>query len=175
MELTKNYKLKKPGPDDYVVIGDFNYNVDEIDAILKNMADKLSKLNLDFSEYENIEQLLNRKADLGEDGKVLKEQLPKLDIYEDILMFDNQTKFPVMGDQAKLYIDKATNKIYRWDTKYIEVSKSLDIGIITGSAFDGKRGYDLENKVGKMYTNVQVDKLIEESKSASLEQIMAFS
>lgn len=175
MDLTKNYKLKKPGPDDYVVIGDFNYNADEIDKLIKSAMDALSKLNLDFSEYENIEQLLNRKADLGEDGKVLEDQLPKLAIYEDILMFDSQTKFPAVGDKAKLYIDKASNKIYRWDGKYIEVSKALDIGIITGSAFDGKRGYDLENKVGKMYTNVQVDKLIEESKSAALEQIMAFS
>lgn len=175
MDLTKNYELKKPGPDDYVIVGDFNYNFDEIDKLIKSAMDALSKLNLDFSEYENIEQLLNHKADLGEDGKVLKDQLPKLDIYEDILMFENQAKFPTAGDKAKLYIDKATNKIYRWDTKYIEVSKSLDIGIITGSAFDGKRGYDLENKVGKMYTDSAIDKLIEESKSAALEQIMAFS
>ena len=36
---TKNYKLKKPAPEDFADIADLNENTDKIDAALKDKAD----------------------------------------------------------------------------------------------------------------------------------------
>lgn len=60
MDLTKNYKLKKPSADDFADIGDLNENADAIDAQLKRNADGLASAN------SAITSLQTGKADRSE-------------------------------------------------------------------------------------------------------------
>ena len=181
MKKSANYSLNLPEPDDYVIIGDLNYNTEEIDKLIKSINDALAVLS---TNGVNLMDLLKKKADLDGNNKVLVSQLPDLDVYKDVLMYEVRGNFPSSGNTKKLYVDKSTGRIYRWTgNTYVELSKSLDIGIRTGTAFDGKRGKDLEDRVNMMYTKAQVDSLLgdlkktilEEVGSDIIEQILAYS
>lgn len=83
-------------------------------------------------------------ATLGEDGKVPASQLPGF--VDDVLEYDSSTLFPVSGESGKIYIDKSDNNEYRWSGSiYVQISKSLVIGITTGTAFDGGVGHNHVN------------------------------
>lgn len=181
MLKTKNYKLNKPEADDYVIVGDLNFNMDEIDKLIKAVNDALELLS---TNGVNLMDLLNKKADLDEKGKVLESQLPDLDIYKDVLMYEARGNFPSTGNSKKLYVDKSGSKIYRWTgSTYVELSPQLEIGDVKDTAFDGARGKALEDEMKKRYTKKEVDELIaqelkkfkEEINSDILEQILAFS
>lgn len=60
MDLTKNYKLKKPSADDFADIGDLNENADAIDAQMKKAEDGLAAAN------SAITSLQTDKADRSE-------------------------------------------------------------------------------------------------------------
>lgn len=181
MQKTKNYKLNKPEPDDYVIVSDLNYNMDEIDKLIKAVNDALNVLSTDGV---NLMDLLKKKADLDSKGKVLVSQLPNLDIYKDVLMYGARGNFPSSGNNKKLYIDMAGSKIYRWTgSAYSELSPQLKIGLTRNTAFDGARGKALEDAMKNRYTKKEVDdlldkkltKLREEINSDIIEQILAFS
>lgn len=61
-EYTQNYSLKKPLPNEFYDVADQNSNMDKIDSALKKHDD-----------------LLDKKVDLDETGKIPQEQLPELD------------------------------------------------------------------------------------------------
>ncbi len=86
----------------------------------------------------------NGLATLDAAGKVPSSQLPSY--VDDVLEYDNKAAFPATGESGKIYVDKATNKTYRWSgTAYVEISASLAIGTTTGTAADGgvaKAHYD---------------------------------
>lgn len=181
MLKTKNYKLNKPEADDYVIVGDLNFNMDEIDKLIKAVNDALEVLS---TNGVNLMDLLNKKADLDEKGKVLVSQLPDLDVYKDVLMYEARGNFPSSGNTKKLYVDKAGAKIYRWTgSAYVELSPQLEIGEVKDTAFDGARGKVLEDEMKKRYTKKEVDELIaqelkkfkKEIHSDIIEQILAFS
>lgn len=177
MLKTKNYEFKKPEPDDYVIVGDLNYNMDEIDKLLKLINDNLDILNTDG---ESLLDLLKKKADLDNNRKVLKSQLPDLDIYKDVLMYEARGNFPASGNAKKLYVDKSESKIYRWNgSQYVELSPQLKIDEVKGTAFDGARGKALEDAMKDRYTKKEIDKLLlelrKEINSDVLEQILAYS
>lgn len=181
MQKTKNYNLNKPDPDDYVIVGDLNFNMDEIDKLIKAVNDALDVLSTDGV---SLMDLLKKKADLDSKGKVLESQLPDLDIYKDVLMYEARGNFPSSGNTKKLYVDKYSSKIYRWTgSAYVELSPQLEIGDVKDTAFDGARGKALEDEMKKRYTKKEVDELIaqelkkfkEEINSDILEQILAFS
>ena len=181
MQKTKNYNLNKPDPDDYVIVGDLNFNMDEIDKLIKAVNDALDVLSTDGV---NLMDLLKKKADLDEKGKVLVSQLPDLDTYKDVLMYEARGNFPSSGNVKKLYIDKSGSRIYRWTgSTYVELSPQLKIGEVKDTAFDGARGKALEDAMKQRYTKQEVDSLIsqeikkfrEEVSSDILEQIIAFS
>ena len=69
MDTTQNYKLSKPGTDDFVDITVLNENADTIDSKLKELADSA----------EGAAATLKAKADLDSAGKVPAEQLPAMD------------------------------------------------------------------------------------------------
>ena len=83
MRYTKNYKLKQPEADDYVLVEDFNENSDTVDDLIKKIESVIGDLE-NSEEKESsiklIEKLQSNKADLGEDGKVVPEQLPEVDL-----------------------------------------------------------------------------------------------
>lgn len=181
MQKTKNYNLNKPEPDDYVIVGDLNYNMDEIDKLIKAVNDALDVLSTDGV---NLMDLLKKKADLDDKGKVLVSQLPDLDIYKDVLMYEARGNFPSTGNTKKLYVDKAGAKIYRWTgSAYVELSPQLKIGLTKNTAFDGARGKALEDAMKNRYTKKEVDDLLdkkliefrEEIGSDIIEQILAYS
>ena len=181
MQKTKNYNLNKPDPDDYVIVGDLNYNMDEIDKLIKAVNDALDVLSTDGVD---LMDLLKKKADLDEKGKVLVSQLPDLDVYKDVLMYEARGNFPSSGNVKKLYIDKSGSRIYRWTgSTYVELSPQLKIGEVEDTAFDGARGKALEDAMKNRYTKKEVDALVsselkkfkEEVSSDILEQIIAFS
>ena len=105
-------------------------------------------VNTALAAYEKTESLttkLGTKADLV-DGKIPAAQLPSY--VDDVLEFENYDAFPeaAKAEAGKIYVDKATNKTYRWGgTNYVEISASLAIGETEGTAFSGKRGKDLED------------------------------
>ncbi len=181
MQKTKNYNLNKPDPDDYVIVGDLNFNMDEIDKLIKAVNDALDVLSTDGVD---LMDLLKKKADLDEKGKVLVSQLPDLDVYKDVLMYEARGNFPSSGNSKKLYVDKSGSRIYRWaGSSYVELSPQLKIGEVEDTAFDGARGKALEDAMKNRYTKEEVDALVsqelkkvkEEISGDILEQIIAFS
>ena len=81
---------------------------------------------------------LASKADLV-DGKVPAAQLPSF--VDDVLEYDAMSSFPATGEDGKIYIDKETNKTYRWSgTQYIEISQSLALGETESTAYPGNKG-----------------------------------
>ena len=63
-------------------------------------------------------------ASLGDDGKVPSSQLPSY--VDDVLEFANKSNFPSNGEKGKIYVDLATENIYRWSgSAYVEISPSL--------------------------------------------------
>lgn len=92
-------------------------------------------------------------ASLDETGKVPSEQLPSY--VDDVLEFANKTAFPTTGEGSKIYIDLATNKVYRWGgTTYVEVSSPLAIGETTGTAYDGAKGKANADAISALQTRV---------------------
>ena len=66
----------------------------------------------------------NGYASLGGDGKVPADQLPSY--VDDVLEFANKSNFPSTGEKGKIYVDLATENIYRWSgSAYTEISPSL--------------------------------------------------
>lgn len=86
-----------------------------------------------------LQSYFDEKADLV-DGTVPASQLP--DRYEyGVLEYDTISKFPTEGVRGKIYVDKTTNKIYRWDdTKYVQVSKYYELGEDALTAYPGDKG-----------------------------------
>lgn len=174
MKYTPHYNLKKPDREDYVMVEDFNENFQTIDELIKAVNDALRAQGSDF------ELSLKNKADLDANKKILVSQLPDLSGYTDVLFYQRAGNFPAAGNAKIIYVDKANEKIYRWNgTGYKELSKSLDIGTTAGTAYDGKAGADLKTKVDNMYTNAQIDNLLEdlraELESDIIEQILIYS
>ncbi|MET3616719.1 hypothetical protein ABID14_000339 [Peptoniphilus olsenii] len=181
MQKTKNYNLNLPEPEDYVIVGDLNYNTDKIDELLKSINDALKILSTDG---ESLKDLLAKKADLDDHKKVIIDQLPDLDIYKDVLMYEKKGNFPEKGDVKKLYIDKTEGKIYRYTGYvYVELSKQLEIGEVKNTAFDGARGKALEDAMRDRYTKQEIDDFLKKIKqeikteisSDIIEQILAYS
>lgn len=173
MKKSKNYSLNLPEPDDYVIIGDLNFNTEELDRLIKLIYDNLAVLSTDGV---NLKELLAKKEDLGSTGKVPENQLPDLDVYKDVLMYGAKGNFPATGNERKLYVDKAKGRLYRWTgSEYAEVSK-LDLGETSGTAYRGDRGkiaYDHSQSPHapadalsrrKSYSRAEVDAIIKKTK-----------
>lgn len=78
-------------------------------------------------------------AQLDSGGKVPSSQLPSY--VDDVLEYDNKAAFPATGETGKIYVDKATNKTYRWGgTAYVEISASIALGETSSTAYAGNKG-----------------------------------
>ena len=92
-------------------------------------------------------------ASLDETGKVPSSQLPSY--VDDVLEFANKAAFPTTGEGSKIYIDLATNKVYRWGgSTYVEVSSPLATGETTGTAYDGAKGKANADAISALQTRV---------------------
>lgn len=60
----------------------------------------------------------------------------------------------IIGEAGKIYADVETSYQFRWTgTKWAVVGAPTVIGTVEGTAFDGKRGKDLEDKTNQHITN----------------------
>lgn len=78
-------------------------------------------------------------ATLDSTGKVPTSQLPSY--VDDVLEYANLSGFPTTGEAGKIYVDKQTNKTYRWSgSGYTEISASLALGETSSTAYAGDKG-----------------------------------
>jgi hypothetical protein len=76
--------------------------------------------------------IANGYASLDGAGLVPSTQLPSY--VDDVLEYADLASFPATGTTGKIYVDLATNKIYRWSgTIYVEISSSAGGGGTWGS------------------------------------------
>jgi hypothetical protein len=62
-------------------------------------------------------------ATLDGSGRVPSSQLPSY--VDDVIEYTNLAGFPATGEVGKLYVDRSTNKVYRWSgSTYVEISAS---------------------------------------------------
>lgn len=101
-------------------------------------------------------------ATLDETGQVPASQLPSFvdDVIEGYLYNGKFYKesahtTAITGEGGKIYVDLGNKKTYRWSgSAFVEISASIAIGETTGTAFDGKRGKDLEKAYSSLNTNL---------------------
>lgn len=114
----------------------------DLTAVQPDVQDTIDALDTDITER------LALKADL-ENGFIKTSQLPSY--VDDVLEFENYISFPVSGETGKIYVDKSTNKTYRW-------AGSAYIYITSGAVdtVDGQTGVvDLSNIYEAKNTNIQ--------------------
>ena len=100
----------------------------------------------------NLRGAANGVCPLGSDSKIPNSYLPSY--VDDVLEYATLSNFPTTGEAGKIYVDKATNKTYRWSgSQYTEISSSLALGTTTGTAFDGGKGQELEDNVATIMSN----------------------
>lgn len=107
----------------------------------------------------SLKGVANGIATLDNYGKVPSSQLPSY--VDDILEFATKPSFPTSGESGKIYVAQDTNKTYRWTgTVYAEIKGDLTIGTVTGTAYDGGKGTELEKKVEQLengFGNINID------------------
>lgn len=130
----------------------------------KTGAVTLTKSDIDLGNVTNDAQVKRSEmgvaggvATLDDTGKVPTSQLPSYvdDIIEgyyntkDGKFYENDStnsNYLITGETGKIYVDKITNKTYRWSgTAYVEISASLALGTTSSTAFPGDRGLGLED------------------------------
>ena len=90
----------------------------------------------------------NGVAELDGTGRVPASQLPGyVDdvvegyLYEGSFYEDTGHSILIQPESGKIYVDKETNKTYRWSgTTYVEISSSLALGETASTAYRGDRG-----------------------------------
>ena len=115
----------------------------------------------------NLRGAANGVCPLGSDSKIPNSYLPSY--VDDVLEYAAFSNFPTTGEAGKIYVDKATNKTYRWSgSQYTEISSSLALGTTTGTAFDGGKGQELEDNVATIMSNYVKETSTENSATASI-------
>ena len=111
---------------------DLQDNIDKIDERVTNIEDSIAQPG--------------GLATLDDVGKVPLEQLPSL--VDDVIEVDSFEHLPEAGEVGKIYVTKDTNLLYRWTgVKYVEVSESLHLGEVAGTAYPGDKGKATTDKV----------------------------
>ena len=106
-----------------------------------------------------INTMMDNKASLIS-GKIPASQLPSYvdDVIEGTINLSNNTMTDlnnqsVIIETSKIYIDKNTNKSYRWSgSQFVEISSSLALGETSSTAFAGDRGKALQSEVQQLKT-----------------------
>lgn len=87
-------------------------------------------------------------------GTIPSENLPSY--VDDVVEVENHAALPPTGEAGKIYVDKETNKTYRWGgSDYVEISASLALGETSATAFRGDYGkvaYDHAQAKGSEFT-----------------------
>lgn len=88
-------------------------------------------------------------------GTIPSENLPSY--VDDVVEVENHAALPPTGEAGKIYVDKETNKTYRWGgSDYVEISASLALGETSATAFRGdygKTAYDHAQAKGSEFAS----------------------
>lgn len=104
----------------------------------------------------SLKGVANGVATLDSAGKVPTSQLPSY--VDDVLEYDTKSSFPTTGETGKIYVDKTTNKTWRWGgTDYVEISQSLALGETSSTAYAGDKGKALADKLATIETGAEVN------------------
>ena len=88
-------------------------------------------------------------ATLDSTGKVPAAQLPSF--VDDVTEYDNFEAFPETGESGKIYVDKATNKTYRWSgSAYVDIPASIALGETSSTAYAGDKGKANADEIAKI-------------------------
>ena len=118
---TTNKKLIK-------TINGVNSDIVTVSTIKSDL--NLSKSDVGLSNVTNDAQVKRSEmgansgvATLDAAGKVPSSQLPSY--VDDVIEYANKASFPSTGETGKIYVDKATNEVYRWSgSQYIAIADS---------------------------------------------------
>ena len=114
----------------------YTLSKDGNDIVLTSSNSKQSRVT---EGYVALMGAKNGLATLDETGKVPSSQLPSY--VDDIVEYENLQEFPLLGVSSFIYVDKSTDKMYRWSgTGYVEISASLALGETSSTAFRGDLG-----------------------------------
>lgn len=84
----------------------------------------------------------NGLAELDSNGMVPSHQLPSY--VDDVKTYPSMAFFPTIGEDDKIYVDKSTNKQYRWsgdiEVGYVPIASSVALGETAQTAYRGDRG-----------------------------------
>ncbi|MDR1018904.1 MAG: hypothetical protein LBM02_09415 [Lachnospiraceae bacterium] len=106
---------------------------------LTYLGTNIQDLQKAFNELYRQKGQPNGFAELDESGNVPSSQLPSY--VDDVLEFATFDDFPTTGESGKIYTSLDTNLTYRWGgTSYVEISKSLALGITENTAYRGDYG-----------------------------------
>lgn len=104
-------------------------------------------------------------ATLDSSGKVPSSQLPSYvdDVIEGYyssgkFYYNEDRTSEISGETGKIYTDLISNKTYRWGgSAYVEISTSLAIGTVTGTAYDGASGAKNASDISSLQNSVSAN------------------
>lgn len=104
-------------------------------------------------------------ATLDSSGKVPSSQLPSYvdDVIEGYyssgkFYYNEDRTNEISGETGKIYTDLISNKTYRWGgSAYVEISTSLAIGTVTGTAYDGASGAKNASDISSLQNSVSAN------------------
>lgn len=109
----------------------------------------------------SVKGAANGVATLDDNGRVPSTQLPSY--VDDVLEYDDTSKFPATGESGKIYIALDTNQTYRWSgSTYVVISETLALGETASTAYPGDKGAALAVLVGDDSVKNQIEKAVKD-------------
>lgn len=110
------------------------------DASHTHSADNITSGTLSIDRIPNIpDAKIDGMSATKLTGTVPQANLPSY--VDDVIEADDYDALPPTGEAGKIYVDKETNKTYRWGgSAYVEISASLALGETSATAFRGDYG-----------------------------------
>ena len=120
----------------------------------EHSADNITSGTLSIDRIPNIpDTKIDGMSATKLTGTVPQANLPSY--VDDVIEVDNYAALPPTGEAGKIYVDKETNKTYRWGgSAYVEISASLALGDTSATAFRGDYGkvaYDHAQAKGSQF------------------------
>ena len=106
----------------------------------EHSADNITSGTLSIDRIPNIpDSKIDGMSATKLTGTVPQANLPSY--VDDVVEVDDYDSLPPTGEAGKIYVDKETNKTYRWGgSAYVEISASLALGETSATAFRGDYG-----------------------------------
>ena len=109
-------------------------------SVHEHSADNITSGTLSIDRIPNIpDAKIDGMSATKLTGTVPQANLPSY--VDDVIEAENYASLPPTGEAGKIYVDKETNKTYRWGgSAYVEISASLALGETSATAFRGDYG-----------------------------------